>query len=140
MISKQRVILDTNLLISYLIKADSLPGKVVDDVLRHHWILYSEATLLELTNKMTSEKLRRYFSAAEGIQMILLLEQVAEYVDVKSEVNDCRDPKDNAFLALAIDGEADLLITGDQDLLILHPYQNIPIVRPADYIFSPANH
>ncbi len=50
--------------------------------------------------------------------------------------SDCRDPKDNPFLALAIDGKADLLISGDKDLQVLHPYQGIPIISPSEYKFQ----
>lgn len=133
MTSKKRIVLDTNLLISYLIKANSPVGHVVDHVLKHHSILYSEASLLELVRKVSSTKLRRYFTEPEGIQLVLLLEQVAEFVEVKTTVTACRDPKDNIFLALAYDGDADMLLTGDKDLLVLNSFRNIPIIRPTDY-------
>ena len=131
--SKQRIVLDTNLWISYLIKADSPVGRIVSRILRHHWVLVSEATLLELADKVDSERLRLYFSAAEGLRLVLLLKQVAEWVSVQTVVRDCRDPKDDKFLALVLDGKADVLITGDRDLLALHPYRDIPIVQPRDY-------
>jgi putative PIN family toxin of toxin-antitoxin system len=49
-------------------------------------------------------------------------------------VRECRDPKDDKFLELALDGQADLLVTGDEDLLALHPWRGIPILSPADYL------
>jgi putative PIN family toxin of toxin-antitoxin system len=58
----------------------------------------------------------------------------AKQVPVTSIIADCRDPKDNKFLELAIDGNADYIITGDPDLLILHPYRGISIVTPAQFL------
>jgi len=49
-------------------------------------------------------------------------------------VRECRDPKDDKFLELALDGQADLLVTGDEDLLAQHPWRGIPILSPADYL------
>ena len=49
-------------------------------------------------------------------------------------VRECRDPKDDKFLELALDGQADLLVTGDEDLLALHPWRGIPILSPANYL------
>jgi predicted nucleic acid-binding protein len=49
-------------------------------------------------------------------------------------VTDCRDPKDNKFLALAIDGQADAIIRGDDDLHVLHPFRGIPILTPREFV------
>jgi predicted nucleic acid-binding protein len=46
----------------------------------------------------------------------------------------CRDKKDDMFLNLAIDGKADVLLSRDPDLLMLHPFCHIPILNPADFI------
>ena len=55
-------------------------------------------------------------------------------LEVSETVADCRDPKDNMFLALAQAADAKLILTGDQDLLTLHPWRTIPILTPADYL------
>ncbi len=57
-----------------------------------------------------------------------------EKISVTSVITDCRDPKDNKFLELAIDGNADYIITGDSDLLILHPYRGISIVTTSEFL------
>ena len=57
-----------------------------------------------------------------------------ETVRVSEIVTDCRDPKDNKFLELALSGKADFIITGDDDLLNLHPWRGIAILSPADYL------
>jgi predicted nucleic acid-binding protein len=46
----------------------------------------------------------------------------------------CRDPRDDKFLEVAVNGRADAIVTGDQDLLVLNPFQGIPILSPAGYL------
>ena len=53
-------------------------------------------------------------------------------------VTDCRHPKDNKFLELALSGNADLIITGDDDLASLNPWRGIPILTPTQYLALPA--
>jgi predicted nucleic acid-binding protein len=49
-------------------------------------------------------------------------------------VKGCRDPKDDKFLEIALNGHADLIISGDKDLLDLNPFRGIPILSPAGYL------
>ena len=58
----------------------------------------------------------------------------AELVTITDRVTACRDPKDDKFLELAISGHADLIVSGDADLLALNPFQGIPIVTPAIFV------
>ena len=59
-------------------------------------------------------------------------------VAVLSDISDCRDPKDNRFLALALDSESDCIISGDADLLALNPWRRIEIVSPRAFLASRA--
>ena len=58
----------------------------------------------------------------------------AESVAIAERVIACRDPRDDKFLELAVNGHADLLVTGDRDLLALDPFRNIPVVTPATFV------
>jgi predicted nucleic acid-binding protein len=58
----------------------------------------------------------------------------SEIIEIRSSITACRDPDDNMFLNLAIDGKADVILTRDPDLLILHPFNNIPILYPAAFM------
>jgi len=58
----------------------------------------------------------------------------AEPVEIKTRIRACRDPKDDKFLEVAVDGRADAIVTGDHDLLELHPFHGIAILTPADYL------
>ncbi|MEN9503242.1 MAG: hypothetical protein RI964_2527 [Pseudomonadota bacterium] len=129
-----RVVVDTNVLLSFLMSRHSKPALCVTHVLKQHHLLISDATLQELAEKCSRAKFRPYFSEIEGQELIHLLKQVAEIVVVNVVITDCRDVKDNKFLELTVAGLADLLITGDKDLLILHPYRNIPVLSPHDAI------
>ncbi|SKA71392.1 putative toxin-antitoxin system toxin component, PIN family [Thiothrix eikelboomii] len=127
-----RVVVDTNVLLSFLMKHTSKPGVLVTYILQQHQALLSTNTLRELVDKCSRAKFRPYFSEAEAQKLVQLLSQVGETVTVNITITDCRDAKDNQFLELAIAGNADLLVSGDKDLLDLHPYQGIPILTPHD--------
>jgi uncharacterized protein len=58
----------------------------------------------------------------------------AELVEITERIATCRDPKDGKFLELAVNGHADVLITGDSDLLALNPFRGVPIITPADFV------
>ena len=55
-------------------------------------------------------------------------------VDISTQVDACRDPDDNILLALAVDGKADTIVSGDKDLLELNPFRGIPIIKPAEFL------
>ena len=58
----------------------------------------------------------------------------AESVAIIERIAECRDPKDDKFLELAVYGSASCLITGDEDLLVLHPFRGIPILSAAQFL------
>ena len=66
--------------------------------------------------------------------MLLAFEAFTDLIQVKSVVNVCRDPKDNFLLALAKDGKADYLLTGDKDLLDLRKFGKTKIITITDFI------
>ena len=80
-------------------------------------------------------KFDRYISVARRQKFLAEFRAAAELVSILELINDCRDTKDNKYLDVAINGSANVLITGDQDLLILHPYREIlPILSPSDFV------
>jgi uncharacterized protein len=64
----------------------------------------------------------------------LSLVQKSTLIKIQEKIEECRDPKDNKFLELAIDGKATEIVSGDQDLLILHPFRGIPIVTVSQFL------
>jgi len=113
-----RLILDTNLWISFLI---SSKYEKLDEVLFNQKckLLFSQELLEEFVAVAKRPKLRKYISRNELEDILETIDEVAEFENVTSEISECRDPKDNFLLSLAVDGKADYLLTGDKDLLVL---------------------
>ena len=62
--------------------------------------------------------------------------RIGDFIEPKTKITVCRDPKDNKFLELAVAGKANCIVTGDKDLLVLHPFRGINIISPADFIIQ----
>ena len=127
-----RTVIDTNLWISYLISPNSLR---IDDLLERGEVvvLYSSELLSEFIEVARRQKFRRYFSL-DRIQIVVdVLEEFGELIDVVSDVQTCRDSKDNFLLALSKDSNADYLVTGDGDLLDIKQFGQTPIVTFSEF-------
>jgi len=96
-------------------------------------ILFSRELFKELETTAKRRKFRRYFDTEQVKALLQMLIEIAEIVDVRSVVEICRDPKDNFLLALAQDGNAAYLITGDRDLLTLKKLGKTKIVTLTDF-------
>lgn len=135
-----RVILDTNLWISFLISKRL--GKIDELFERDDLVLvFSEVLLEEFLEVANRPKFRTYFPDDTVDEMMTLFEEIGVVVDVTSDVDLCRDPKDNFLLALAKDGNADFLVTGDADLLVIGKFENTEILTYSAFeetIDSPA--
>jgi uncharacterized protein len=79
-------------------------------------------------------KFNKYVDVESRIEFLLEVKEISKIIDVNQQVSVCRDPKDNMYLELALSGKADVIITGDHDLLILHPFRNIPVITPKDFL------
>ncbi len=131
---RQRIVADTNCLVSRLLLPASIPGQAVRKAVDTALLLVSEATMEELADVLSRSKFDRYVSLEDRQQFLRLLGRVSEFVPVVYRVRECRDPKDDKFLEVALNGKADVILTGDADLLALRPWQNIAILSPADYL------
>lgn len=129
-----RVVVDTNALVSRLLVPESTPACAVRKAVDEAELLVSEATVDELAEVLARAKFDRYVTVEERQTFIRLIGRIAVLVPVIHSVDECRDPRDNKFLELALSGEADAIITGDRALLDLHPFRGIPILTPAAYI------
>ena len=131
---RERIVLDTNALIGRLLLPASVPGRAVRKAVDEAQLLVSEPTLEELTDVLSRAKFDPYITIEERQEFLRLLGRIAEIVPIVHVVRACRDPRDDKFLELAVNGEADLIVTGDKDLLALHPFRGIPILTPASYV------
>jgi putative PIN family toxin of toxin-antitoxin system len=97
-------------------------------------MLVSGATLLELRGVLARPKFARYVDPREVEPFFSRIWDASEHINIHSVIQACRHPVDNKFLELAFDGQADLILTGDRDLLALHPFRGIPVVTPTQYL------
>lgn len=128
--NSRRIVLDTNVIISAFLKPQSLPRRVLEHVLQEHVFLISLDTFGELRERLLHKKFDRYVSRTLRLHFLRLLPTLSKNVERRTTIKACRDPKDNKFLELAVDGQADYIITGDADLLALHPFRGIEISTP----------
>lgn len=134
---RERVVLDTNVLISGALSATSTPALALERAVQHAQLLASTATLRELMDKLLSAKFDRYVSREKRDALLLRLAPLIEIVEVVQIVQASRDPMDDKFLDVAINGRGDALVTGDADLLELNPFRGIAILTPAEYLARP---
>ena len=78
--------------------------------------------------------LKRYFPSTRIEEILETIEEFADFVDVTTVVDICRDPKDNFLLSLCVDGQADFLLTGDKDLLDLTVFENTSIMTISNFL------
>jgi uncharacterized protein len=130
---RHRVIIDTNLLISFLINRDY---SKLDRILSHKQItlLYSQELIDEFIEVASRPKFKRYFSVGNIQDVVLQISTRADFIEVLSTVDICSDPKDNFLLALAKDGKATHLLTGDKDLLSLKKYARTELITITEYL------
>jgi putative PIN family toxin of toxin-antitoxin system len=116
-----RVVVDTNIFISAALKENSLPGVVLQIVERSGGLLKSSATEQELLVTLARPRLVRLVPAP-FLEWVTELLAAAEPVAITERITACRDAGDDKFLELAVNGRADLIISGDGDLLALNPF------------------
>ena len=128
-----RIVVDTNVFVSAALKANSLPFIVVRWIDRDGGLLKSTATEQEVLHVLERPHLAAVTipSFRDGLARMLA---AAELVTIAERIAACRDPRDDKFLELAVNGHADLIVTGDGDLLALNPFRDIPIVTPAAFV------
>lgn len=131
----ERVVLDTNVLISAALRPGSLPRAVIDAVRAANGILiFSDESFQELTSSLLRPKFDPYVGRESRMVYMAQLRAVSEWVSITGAKLGCRDPEDDKILETALMGDADCLVTGDQDLLQMSSFSGIPIVRPVTFL------
>jgi putative PIN family toxin of toxin-antitoxin system len=128
------VVIDTNVLVSAALFVNSVPGRVVAFIRRSGEFLTSAATVDELNEVLRRPRLDRVAPLEARLEVLADVILFGREVEIVEHVTACRDPGDDMFLEVAVNGNATHLVTGDQDLLALHPFHDIPILSPADFL------
>jgi putative PIN family toxin of toxin-antitoxin system len=129
-----RHVFDTNTLVSALLFARSKPGQAFRHALKRGPVLLSSSTIEELAEVLQRAKFQRYVTASEREEFLVAFVEQALFVEPTEKIRVCRDAKDDKFLELAVSGGVSYIISGDDDLLVLHPFRDIAIVTPAEFL------
>jgi uncharacterized protein len=134
MTTRPRFVLDTNLVVSAVLIKQSISRRAFDTAGRDGQILLSMAVITELNEVLKREKFNKYLTESERLSFLNVLIHEAELIQISETISMCRDPKDDKFLELAVTGQADAIISGDQDLLVLNPFREVSIVDPHQFL------
>lgn len=131
-----RFVFDTNVIVSALLLKESVSRKAFDEAQNQGQLLISLDTLTELNEVLRREKFNKYVTEQERLQFLSALVKKAVLVEITDIIKECRDPKDDRFLELAVSGKANYIVSGDKDLMTLHPFRGISIVSPDQLLGS----
>ncbi len=126
-----RIVIDTNIWISFLI-GKTLSG-LEKFLLKKVKVITSDEQIDEITSVLKRPKFKKYFTDDDIVEFLTILLKVSETVIIEHVIHDCRDKKDNFILETALKGKADIIITGDKDLLDLNPYKGIKIISYREF-------
>jgi len=127
-------VIDTNVVISVAVFSSLTPALSLKKMMSLGNLVFSEAVLQEYNETLSNNKFDKYISLERRLRFLETLTARGSLIKITKPIRICRDPKDDKYLELAIACNATCIITGDKDLLVLHPFENIPILTPADFI------
>ena len=130
---KDRIIIDTNLWISFLLskRTTGLDKLFLEQSIT---LIFSQELLDEFIEVARRTKLKKYFNLSDLEELLLQINLHAEFVSITSSINLCRDQKDNFLLSLAIDSKATYLLTGDKDLLVVNKIGKTKIITVTQFL------
>ena len=127
-----RLVVDTNIFVSAGLKQLSCPAIIVRWLEESGGLLKTPATENEVFDVLRRPRLATILVPANSARNGRIF-AAAALVAIREWVHICRDPKDDKFLELAVNGAADLIVSGDADLLVLETFRGIPIITPAAF-------
>ena len=130
----RRIVFDTGVLVSAALRPASVPALALEKGFLNFDVCVSKPTLDELCEVLMRKKFAAYAPELARRQFLAGLTERAIKLSVHSRVSDCVDEKDNKFLELALDCEAELIVASDAHLTTLHPWHNIPIMPPSAFL------
>ncbi len=129
-----RFVFDTNTIVSAVLLKGSVPRQAFDRAIRLGKLLVSQATIEELNEVLRRKGFDKYVLEEERIEFLTALVREAVLVEVTENISECRDPKDDKFLELAVSGKAASIVSGDTDLISLHPFREILVLTPRQFL------
>ncbi len=129
-----RFVFDTNAILSAVLLSKSKPRQAFDKAKREGALLVSDEVIEELNDVFRRAEFEKFVTEVLRVEFLAALLRDAELVQITENVKACRDPRDDKFLSLAISGNANCIVSGDKDLLVLNPFRGIPIMPPAQFL------
>lgn len=129
-----RYVFDTNVLISAVLFENSKPAQALQYALTNGKVLLSLDLLEELNEVLGRERFNRYLTTEEREEFLEALIERAVLVEITENVQECRDPKDDKVLELALNGEAQYIISGDRDLIALNPFRDVRVITADEFL------
>ena len=130
----ERIVIDTSILISAALSGAGKPALVVDHAVLQCELLFSQATFDELATRLVRPKFDRYIAQADRQVYLDKIRAAATWITITGALVACRDPDDDKIVETAVVGQADCVVTGDKDLLTLHPYRGVAILTAAEFL------
>jgi uncharacterized protein len=134
MANRGRFVFDTNVVVSALLMKKSTARDALDKARAEGEVLLSIEVIEELHEVLSRPAFDRYIDEEDRLKFLSLLVKEATLVEITKRVKECRDPKDDKFLELAVNGEATLIVSGDKDLQVLNPFRKISILSPREFL------
>jgi putative PIN family toxin of toxin-antitoxin system len=128
------IVFDSSALVGAAIRRDGVPELALRHAFQRDRIAVSEAVMAELLDVFARPRLQRFLDPALRGELLSTLLASGVFFEPAERVTDCRDPKDNIYLELALASGADTIVSSDQDLLVLHPWRGVRVLRPAEYL------
>ena len=129
-----RVVIDTNVVVSASFDPASVPARAVYELLEEHVVLISSELGAEYAEVLARPELDRFVSREDRDKLRAKIAQAATLISNIPALRVCGDPDDDMLLSLAVAGGADCVITGDRDVLRLHPFRGVAILRPSEFL------
>lgn len=132
------IVFDVSSLVGAAIRRDGVPELALRRALRIDQIAISEAVIAELLDVFARPRLQRFLDPELRDEVLSELHASGLFFVPSERVADCRDPKDNKYLELAFAAAAATIVSSDDDLLVLHPWRGVRILKPAAYLAETA--
>jgi putative PIN family toxin of toxin-antitoxin system len=127
-------VFDTNTIVSGFLFENGKPGRALDFAETQGRLFLSPETAQELDEVLEREKFDAYIKRETRRELLFALLEQAELIKVEADIHQCRDPDDDKFLELAVEAGAQCIVSGDQDLLVLNPFEGIPILTADEFL------
>lgn len=125
---------DTNFLISAHLLKKSNSRLAYNRALKAGLLVRSAETFFEFSSTFIKPKFDKYLSLDLRLKIIDEFELRSFHINIIETISICRDPKDDKYLSLAVSANANAIITGDNDLLVLKSIKSIPIISATEFI------